>query len=200
MPQNELTALCGRVLCFYQCSCYGDTICSSPSRGFRSATPVKHTRYTGGNGSESCLTCSGITHPRCQGNGVCACYNTHSWFIKNGDHGICRLSATSGTGSSRKQNGGNKLGRGAQTASLSIPVKCHHAHIHKRRHTFRRQLSFCRFCQAQSFSNARPNRVILISRQSHSRQNADNGHHDHQFDQGEPLLCKTLHTFLLGVG
>jgi len=59
----------------------------------------------------------------------------------------------------------------------------------------------CR-CQNHTLAYTRTNCVILISRQSHSRQNTDNRHNDHQFDQGKTLLhiaCDgtTVHTKLL---
>ncbi|SDD08577.1 hypothetical protein SAMN05192589_104251 [Paracidovorax valerianellae] len=41
-------------------------------------------------------------------------------------------------------------------------------------------------------------RVILISRQSHSSQNTDNRHNDHQFNQGKTLLQIALHISLQG--
>jgi len=39
----------------------------------------------------------------------------------------------------------------------------------------------------------------LIGWQRHGGQNTDDRHHDHQFDQGETLLHRTLHEKLLGV-
>ncbi len=38
--------------------------------------------------------------------------------------------------------------------------------------------------------------VILIGRQGNSRQDTNDGHHDHQFDQGKAFLNSTLHTKL----
>lgn len=40
--------------------------------------------------------------------------------------------------------------------------------------------------------------VILISRQGNSRQNTNNSHHDHQFDEGETFLQIAFHKKLLG--
>jgi len=37
------------------------------------------------------------------------------------------------------------------------------------------------------------NGVILISRQSYRRQNTNNRHHNHQFDQGKTLLGTLFH-------
>ncbi len=51
--------------------------------------------------------------------------------------------------------------------------------------------------QRQAFCHLRSNCVILISRQSHGRQNTNDRHHDHQFDQGETLLQIRLHSKLL---
>ncbi len=45
----------------------------------------------------------------------------------------------------------------------------------------------------QTFGNACALCVILISGQSHSSQNTDDRHNDHQFDQGKTLLNGTLH-------
>ncbi len=56
-----------------------------------------------------------------------------------------------------------------------------------------RNCSLSRSRQADTISYLRPHRVILISRQSHSSQNTDNRHNDHQFDQGETLLHSTQH-------
>lgn len=43
----------------------------------------------------------------------------------------------------------------------------------------------------QTFSDACTNGVVLISRQSHSGQNTNDRHDDHQLDQGEALLDAT---------
>jgi hypothetical protein len=37
------------------------------------------------------------------------------------------------------------------------------------------------------------NGVVLVLRQSHSRQNADDGHDDHQLNQGKTLLDTAFH-------
>ncbi len=52
-------------------------------------------------------------------------------------------------------------------------------------------------CSQNDFRNFGALCVILICRQSHSSQNTNNRHNDHQFDQGETLLDRTLHNKLL---
>jgi hypothetical protein len=46
-------------------------------------------------------------------------------------------------------------------------------------------------------ANLGPDGVVLVLRQSHGRQNADDGHDDHQLDQGETLLDTAFHKKLL---
>src|SRR5690554_4772287 len=51
-----------------------------------------------------------------------------------------------------------------------------------------RYCCFCCCCKADGFSHFCTCSVILISRQCYSRQNTNNRHNDHQFNQGETFL------------
>ncbi len=47
--------------------------------------------------------------------------------------------------------------------------------------------------QRHTFRHLRTNHIILIRRNRDCRQNTNNRHHDHQFDQGETLLQLLFH-------
>jgi hypothetical protein len=46
---------------------------------------------------------------------------------------------------------------------------------------------------SQSGPDLRFDGVVLVLRQGHRRQDADDGHDDHQLDQGETLLLSAFH-------
>jgi len=54
----------------------------------------------------------------------------------------------------------------------------------------------CWSSKSKALCNLRPNCVVLISRNCHSRQNTNDCHNDHQFDQSKTLL-NLLHLNLL---
>lgn len=58
----------------------------------------------------------------------------------------------------------------------------------------------CSSHQGYSFSSLSTRRIVLVGRNSHSRQNPDNRHHDHQLDQGKTLLHLCFHVLLLANG
>ncbi len=47
----------------------------------------------------------------------------------------------------------------------------------------------CALSEPNTFRDTRADRVILISRQSHSSQDTNDRHNDHQFDKGKAGLC-----------
>ena len=62
-----------------------------------------------------------------------------------------------------------------------------------------RHISLEATCQGDPLSSLSSSNIVLISRQCHSRQNTNNRHHDHQFNQGKALLHCALHRKLLSL-
>lgn len=178
-----LAALCRDKLFLHRAgSSNGDIVCGRCRLLCRSTTPVNGARYASLLSGTQCLTSSRITDPRGKGNRVFRGTNANcSSVIGNRNHAtdIGHLDLF------------HILRCDTKTTSLSIPRGHNASEISSGGRPIGCDHRFSGFSQTQTFCHARTHHIVLISRQSHSSQNTNDRHNDHQFDKGETLLHVT---------
>lgn len=166
-------------------------------RNTRTATPLDW-----GTISESCsrCTCCHCTGTRSQANKQSR--HTDCWSVLNGDRAVASNRSSSNitdTNAGHILSGGKLIteicrsgccGTRQCTTSQSYSATCCEGVSYRK---------FRRSSQSQPLGHTSTDCVVLVRGQSHSSQDTNNRHHDHQFDQGKTFLQGTLHKSLLGV-